>query len=163
MEEIIYLFLILLFSIIICHNLKLYIGIEGMTLTEDQKRDLEKSKITNAKEWHFTVKTEMPKTETKYNDINNMFDSLKKKYSEFNKEKKKRKKVYKKIRKLAYPDEEDGKGDDTPLCEKDPNQPGCGKVEAGGDYKKAQGEIALDKADPEKDEIPNSMSEWSGG
>ena len=45
MEEIIYLIVISFFSIIIYNNYKSYFRIEGMTLTEDKKRELEKSKI----------------------------------------------------------------------------------------------------------------------
>jgi len=42
MEEIIYLILISFFSIIISNNFKSYFRIEGMTLTEKKKRDMEK-------------------------------------------------------------------------------------------------------------------------
>ena len=67
MEEIVYLAIIIFLSIIIFHNLKQYVGIEGMTLTESKKRELEASKITNAKDWHFSVKEDMPKQEEKLN------------------------------------------------------------------------------------------------
>ena len=80
--------------------------------------------------------------------------------------KKNREKLYKKIYKMAYPDESDGEEKDEEeesLCEKNPNQPGCGKVEAPGDYKKVQGGIAKDDADPKNGEIPNSMNSWSSG
>ena len=163
MEEIIYLILISFFSIIIYNNFKSYFKIEGMTLTENKKRDLEKSKIMNAKEFHYNVKTNLPKTESKSNNIQKMYNSLKKKYNGFKELKKIRIKLYEKIKKLAKKDEGGEDGDEESICDKDPSQPGCGKIEAGGDYGKVQGEIAKDDADPEEGDVPNSMSEWSGG
>ena len=165
MEEIIYLIVISFFSIIIYNNYKSYFRIEGMTLTEDKKRELEKSKILNAKDFHYSVKTNLPKTESKLNNIQKGYNLLKKKYDEFKGIKETRKTLYKKIYKMAYPEEDDGEKDEEveSVCDKDPKAPGCGKVNAGGDYKKVQGEIAKDDADPEKDEIPNSMKSWSGG
>ena len=44
-----------------------------MTLTEKKKRDMEKSKIINAKEFHYSVKTNLPKTESKLNNIEKMY------------------------------------------------------------------------------------------
>jgi hypothetical protein len=166
MEEIIYLILISFFSIIIYNNFKSYFGIEGMTLTESKKREFENSKVKNAKEFHYSAKVNIPKTETKLNNIQKIYNSLKKKYDEFTELKKTREKLYKKIHKMAYPDDADGEEKDEKeesLCEKNPNQPGCSKLEAPGDYKKVQGEIAKDDADPEKGEIPNSINSWSGG
>lgn len=164
MEEIIYLILISFFSIIIYNNYKSYFRIEGMTLTEKKKRELEKSKIINAKEFHYSVKTDLPKTKSKLNNIKKMYISLKKNYDEFKGIKEIRKTMYKKIYKMAYPDESAGGEKDEKeesVCEKDPKTAGCGKVDAGGDYKKVQGEVAKDDADPENGEIPNSMKSWS--
>jgi hypothetical protein len=164
MEEIIYLILISFFSIIISNNFKSYFRIEGMTLTEKKKRDMEKSKIINAKDFHYSVKTNLPKTESKLNNIEKMYNSLKKKFNEFKELKKVREKLYKKIYKLANPDEDEEKDEDEEsVCDKNPDAAGCGKVNAGGDYGKVQGEIAKDDADPDEGDVPNSMSEWSGG
>merc|ERR1711965_102386 len=106
MEEIVYLAIIIFLSIIIFHNLKQYVGIEGMTLTESKKRELEASKITNAKDWHFSVKEDMPKQEEKLNTLKKIYNKFKKKHDKYLNEKKIRDNLYPRIRKIAYPDEE---------------------------------------------------------
>ncbi len=165
MEEIVYLGIIIFLSIIIFYNLKHYVGIEGMTLTEEKKRELEKSKIINAKDWHYSVKADMPKQKKKLNQLEKIYSNFKKKYDKFLNEEKIRDKIYPRIRKIAYPEEEkeenDKEEDNRPLCERTPKPAGCGKVKMKGEYGKVQDEILQDNADPEEGEIPNSLEKWT--
>ena len=166
MEEIVYLMVIIVFSIILFDSLKKYVGIEGMTLTEDQKRDLEKSKITNAKPWHYGANVDVPKQEKEFKNLENTYNKFKKTYDLFLKEEDVRTSMYDKIYKIAYPEEEGGDGEEEDrepekLCEKTPRPGGCGKMTMKGDYKKVQDEILVDDADPEKDQIPSSLKKWT--
>lgn len=165
MEEIVYLAIIIFLSIIIFYNLKQYVGIEGMTLTESEKRELEKSKITNAKDWHYSVKADMPKQKKNLNQLEKIYSNFKKKYDKFLNEEKIRDKIYPRIRKIAYPEEEEGENkeeeDNRPLCERTPKPAGCGKVKMKGEYAKVQDEILVADADPEEGEIPDSLEQWT--